>query len=354
LSIRSNRCLQNRLDRSSANNRTERVAMRTVISFVVALTMSLFVLSSNAVLALDCSASGAPRLGSGGFGRAPAGLYEYKKWCEDCGGTFSTASGASCTPGPNWGRTSSSGSTVGSGPYRTGDWRYDTMLNSAHNLGQSIGQSIRESSARRAREEELSQQQAVEEKARYEAEQTRQKEEGYQRLTGSLRGIDSRGSVALKTGSGGETLSLKMDSTPSEIQPKSSPSTSFDGLKLKGLGNSEQAANDSSHESSEFLKGLKDASGCFSSNAFGYCSGYAQGEIRRCTEDYQKGYQKGEQQRQLSMRKAFESGRSDAIAGRVGNPNLSFNDPHAQGPCRTEWIMSYNRGYFEGVGKKEK
>ena len=56
-------------------------------------------LASSGASALDCTKP--PTSGFGG-----ADYRAYADWCTTCGGTPSSSGGVSCTPGPNWGRSS--------------------------------------------------------------------------------------------------------------------------------------------------------------------------------------------------------------------------------------------------------
>ncbi|MFQ5755769.1 MAG: hypothetical protein ACE5H7_06690 [Acidiferrobacterales bacterium] len=92
-------------------------------------------------------------------------------------------------------------------------------------------------------------------------------------------------------------------------------------------------------------KGYEDSTQCYPSNAFGYCAAAKPDETDSCIKGYQEGFAEGERPHSDMMTTAYQLGES---AGKDGRKNDAFNDPHAIGPCRNEWIRTYNRGYFQG------
>lgn len=97
--------------------------------------------------------------------------------------------------------------------------------------------------------------------------------------------------------------------------------------------------------SDAFNKGFQDASQCYSQNAGPYCSGLTGDQWQTCLSDYRSGYQVGDKQRQQSMDEAYRVGQSSGASGLLAD---ATSDPRALGPCRTEWVEAYNRGYFQG------
>lgn len=97
--------------------------------------------------------------------------------------------------------------------------------------------------------------------------------------------------------------------------------------------------------SAAFNLGFQDASQCTSQNAGPRCAAVTADQQQACLSDYRSGYQVGDKQRQQAM---DEAGRIGQVAGASGKPADAASDPRALGPCRTEWIEAYNRGYFKG------
>ncbi|HZQ75039.1 MAG TPA: hypothetical protein VFB08_19155 [Burkholderiales bacterium] len=97
-------------------------------------------------------------------------------------------------------------------------------------------------------------------------------------------------------------------------------------------------------DSAGYGKGLEAASQCFSQNAGAACAGLGIEQQTACLDGYRAGYQAGETRRQLAMAEAYRAGESAGAGGGLAN---GASDPRAAGPCRVQWIESYNRGYFE-------
>ncbi len=101
--------------------------------------------------------------------------------------------------------------------------------------------------------------------------------------------------------------------------------------------------------SSFFTKGFEHASQCISQNAGTSCSVANAAEQTTCIEDYRAGYSAGSIQRKLAMEEAFQAGLVAGTNGMLANGN---SDARSDGPCRIEWVESYNRGHFQGKNRK--
>jgi hypothetical protein len=232
----------------------------------------------------------------------------YSSWCRTCGGTpFQDSTGGGCRPGPNWGAQSSSG--AGAMPFSmpsAGNPNDDLALGMAQLGTQMIIQglmgSTQETPEQRARREEETRR-AAETAAQRAAEEARQRELQHEELMSALL------------------------PTPG-ITP--------------GTGSNSAAP---SAKSSHFTKGFEDANGCYPQNAFGHCAAAKPEEQSACTNDYRAGFEVGDKRRALVMDEAYRAGER---AGRAGERNGGFADTRAQGPCRLQWIETYNRGYFQG------
>lgn len=91
-----------------------------------------------------------------------------------------------------------------------------------------------------------------------------------------------------------------------------------------------------------FYKGYQDGSLCFSQSAGNFCQQPAAKGISNCEGNYRLGYSAGEKVKAQVLQDARDRGRTDKLAGR----NYADTDPRAQGPCRYEYVMAYNSGYF--------
>jgi hypothetical protein len=94
---------------------------------------------------------------------------------------------------------------------------------------------------------------------------------------------------------------------------------------------------------SHFYLGFEDGSQCFSQNAGPRCdkARAPAGELQTCIASYRLGYTAGEKLKNGLLEDAFNSGGRDKQKGAY-----AITDPRANGPCRYEYIMAYNRGYF--------
>lgn len=256
-------------------------------------------------------------------------------WCNSCGGDGSCCrcpSGqAQCLYGhasceEACGLTSSS-----SGGLPSANSELATTLGKA--LGKAIADSIRgnpeEEAARRA-ELAAQQKRAAEEKAR-------QDEETKQRLIGTLQGVDSSSQLGL----------MGVDAAPDLQLITGDQSVSASNSPAKPNENTNQTQ--SQPKSAAFTKGYDDASQCFSQNSGPHCASLAGEEWQTCLADYRAGYQVGDKERALLMQQAWQAGQ---LAGAKGELANGAADPLADGPCRVEWIQTYNKGHFQGKHAK--
>jgi hypothetical protein len=102
-------------------------------------------------------------------------------------------------------------------------------------------------------------------------------------------------------------------------------------------------AADSQPKSAGYTKGYTDASQCYSQNAGTSCVGDA--DERQCVMDYRAGFDVGDKQRVKLMAEATVAGQRAGANGELANGG---SEPGAEGPCRLQWIETYNLGYFKG------
>jgi len=103
-------------------------------------------------------------------------------------------------------------------------------------------------------------------------------------------------------------------------------------------------------DSAGFNKGLAAASQCFSQNAGVACTGLSTDQQTACLAGYRAGYEAGDARRQQAMMEAYNAGQSAGAGGGLAN---GAADPRAEGPCRVQWIESYNRGYLESKNARQ-
>ncbi len=101
--------------------------------------------------------------------------------------------------------------------------------------------------------------------------------------------------------------------------------------------------------SNDYKKGFEHASGCFSQNSGPSCSGKSAADQQICIEAYRAGYDAGDRLRKMAMEEAYQAGLS---AGAKGERQNGGADARADGPCRMEWIQSYDRGHVQGKNRK--
>lgn len=210
-------------------------------------------------------------------------------------------------------------------------------------LGNAIANSIRGNPEEEATRKAQQEAQAAEQKRKAEEqaavqkreaeEQARQDEETKERLLGSMKGIDSSSQLGL----------MGVDAAPDLQLMTSDQAVSASPGLAKPDGNNSQIKSPS--KSVAFTKGYDDASQCYSQNSGSCCAGLAGEEWQACLTGYRAGFQVGDKERQLLMQQAWQAGKLAAAKGELAN---GASDPLADGPCRVEWIQTYNKGYFQG------
>jgi len=175
----------------------------------------------------------------------------------------------------------------------------------------------------------------IAEQRRREEEAARRAEETKQRLLGESKGSDPN-ALALLGVEPAPDLQLMTGDESLNASARPNPS-------------SNNAPGGPQNHSAAFNLGFQDASQCYSQNAGPRCAGAPADQQQACLSDYRSGYQVGDKQRQRAM---DEAGRVGQQAGASGKPADAASDPRALGPCRTQWIETYNRGYFKGKQAK--
>ncbi|MGQ0544316.1 MAG: hypothetical protein ACT4P3_03165 [Betaproteobacteria bacterium] len=96
-------------------------------------------------------------------------------------------------------------------------------------------------------------------------------------------------------------------------------------------------------EDSYYYLGFEDGSQCFSQNAGPRCdkARAPAAQFDNCLASYRRGYSAGETLKKQLLAHAHESGESNGHAG-----IYEIGDQRANGPCRYDFVMAYNRGYF--------
>lgn len=96
-----------------------------------------------------------------------------------------------------------------------------------------------------------------------------------------------------------------------------------------------------------FYLGFEDGSQCFSQNAGPRCdkARAPKEEFDSCLAGYRQGYTAGEKVKHDLLEQAQQWGGRDGSAG-----TYLITEPRAEGPCRYEYVMAYNRGYFGTAG----
>jgi len=243
--------------------------------------------------------------------------------CEGTGPCYCTPGTAVCTNTPPPNNSSGGSSSSGGGGFTP--QQQQILLQGAASLGNAIGQALRGNPEEDARRQAEQAAQAAEAK-RQAAIQERQKEEARDRLLGkSPGGNDSSGlslmgveqSPGLELMLGDQTVNGSAANKPNSEKPKSGA----------------------------YTKGFQEASGCYSQNAGPACTGASADQQQACVADYRAGFELGDKQREMAMQEAYQAGQQAGASGGLAN---GASDPRAQGPCRTQWVESYNRGHFQG------
>ncbi len=100
-----------------------------------------------------------------------------------------------------------------------------------------------------------------------------------------------------------------------------------------------------------FTKGFDHSSSCISQNSGPSCSGLSASQQDTCIADYRAGYESGIKKQNLMLEEAVKEGLRAAANGERQN---GFSNAGATGPCRNEWIKSYDNGYAAGRKPKAK
>lgn len=103
-------------------------------------------------------------------------------------------------------------------------------------------------------------------------------------------------------------------------------------------------ASGSRKPDSYYYLGFEDGSQCFSQNAGPRCdkAGAPKADYENCLASYRLGYTAGERAKRSLLQSAHEKGEHDRQAGLT----YGDTDTRAEGPCRVEYLMSYNNGRF--------
>lgn len=165
------------------------------------------------------------------------------------------------------------------------------------------------------------------------AEQERRAEESKNRLLGTKTGADSLELSLMGLESSGELQLMTGDQL----------------LMASNAANQPTKADEPKARSTAFTKGFEAASLCFSQNSGSACVDVTADQGLQCVEDYRAGYSAGEIEQRRILNEAFQLGE---YAGKNQQPDNSFADPRASGPCRVQWIENYNQGYFQGKNSK--
>lgn len=169
--------------------------------------------------------------------------------------------------------------------------------------------------AQRVEQQQAQEAQRAEQQRRANEEALRKAEETKNRLLGGMIGVDGLQPLGLLGVEPRSELSLMTDSAP--VPPAAKKPTSF-------------------------TKGFEHASQCISQNSGSACAGVAANLQQTCVADYRGGYESGSIQRKLVLQEARQVGQDAAARGDLAN---GAADARALGPCRTDWIMTYNNGY---------
>lgn len=300
-----------------------------------------------------------------GFGSA--WWSSYKAWCRSCGGTiddiYNTAQANGGCRMPSGGGSSGSSDAASTGA----------------EIGQMIGNAIVDGI--KAANERAKQQAA--EYARLMAEQARLQaiadEERKQRLLGAMLDVEAPPRVSPIDDGGNDSGGLGLmlgdepvarSSTGSAFMPTHNPRPQLNpqpGAVLKQpqplpaatladqmlLGDAPVPGNrppppapppepDPTRDDVAFNKGFVAGSQCYSASAGAHCSGATGNVHALCISSYEAGYREGDAIKRVLLVQAQQAGELDAAQGRA---NAGFTHPLAQGPCRSQWLETYNSGY---------
>lgn len=201
-------------------------------------------------------------------------------------------------------------------------------------LGAIINDASRRNSEESARQQAEDNARAAEERRRAEEEAFRRDEEKKERLLGNMMNVGDSSQLGLMGVETGPGLGLMTDSA-----------SVTNASSAKGSPPADKNANQPKSEA--YTKGFEHASQCISQNAAAVCIA---GQPQTCAADYRTGYDLGSKQRELVLREAYQAGQSAGERGELSNGGA---DERAQGPCRLDWIQSYNRGHWQGKNTKQ-
>lgn len=267
-----------------------------------------------AMLAIAPTAAFAANCGGEPSVSSASSFQTWKRWCSCMGGTSASNLNDAQRQG---GCRLSSGSNSSSSSIPSGD-SIGTILGTV--IGQEIGKALfgdPEADARRKAEEEL----RAEQLRRANEEALRKAEETKQRLLGGMMDVDDSQSLGLMGVETGSELSLMTDDVVVQSAKQAAPIT---------------------REKTFFTAGFEHASQCISQNAGSACAGVSADQQQTCVVDYRAGYDSGSIQRKLVLDEAYRAGQGAAARGELAN---AASDSRAEGPCRTDWIVTYNNGY---------
>lgn len=277
-----------------------------------------------AMLAIAPSAARAANCGGEPSVSGASSFQTWRRWCSCMGGTSASNLNdaqrqGGCRLPSGSGSSSSTGTSAGS---------IGTII--GNEIGKEINKMLfgdPEGDARRRAEERV----RAEEQHRAAEEQNRRQEEQKNRLLGGMLGVENSQPLGLMGVDSGPELGLMTDSASS-------------------IATSAKTASPAGNKSQSYAKGFEHASQCYSQNSGPACVGVTADQMQGCVSDYRGGYDAGTKQRTQVMDEAFQAGRGAGSSGGIAN---AASDARATGSCRTEWINTYNRGFFQGKQAKK-
>jgi hypothetical protein len=253
----------------------------------------------------------------------------WRRWCSCMGGTSASNLNDAQRQG---GCRLPSGSGSSSGSSSSGG-SIGTIIGTE--IGKELGKALfgdPEADAKRRAEESL----RAEAQRRAAEEQDRKLEEQKNRLLGGMMGVENSPPLGLMGVESGPALGLMTDS-PSASTPSATGASPVAGKHAK------------QPLSTVYSKGFEHATQCISKNAGTACAGVTAAQQQTCVSDYLAGYDSGNMQTKLVLQEAFQAGQAAGARGELAN---AASDKRAQGPCRIDWIASYNRGHDQGRNAK--
>ncbi len=132
------------------------------------------------------------------------------------------------------------------------------------------------------------------------------------------------------------------------LRDRDSVAAGLKGIRDTGLKGGEPETNPVAAKKTKprsYTKGFMDASGCYSAKAGVACADVEASGQQACLDAYRAGFALGDTQRKQTIQEAYQAGHAARAAGQL--EKKAFSDPRAKGSCRHEWIMAFQRGYFE-------